>query len=397
MGKCQWGNVGNPNAIANHFNEFFTSKIKNLFDAIHIDDADFHSFHSFEEYDITHSFVNPICTEDEVALIISNLSNSKSVDAYGISNYFVKQHKNSLLKNLTSLINGAIQINEFPDCLKVGVVTPIHKSGSKTDASNYRPITILPIFSKIFEYVIKRRLDDHLEENKILSKSQFGYTKYSNTELATAHILNDVYRSVDIGYATSLTCLDLSSAFDCVRHSILINKLRKLKLSSSFLSLFTTYFKNRTQLVKVDGFFSDTLNVDEGVAQGGVLSGTLFNLYINNINSINLNSSLSLYCDDISLVTSAATPSILKKNLEEDLSRIAIWLKFHFLFPNPKKTKYLLFHNKRRQENFYELALNIKFNGIVIERVEHTRLLGLEVDETLSFSYHIYELQKKIV
>lgn len=88
---------------------------------------------------------------------------------------------------------------------------------------------------------------------------------------------------------------------------------------------------------------------------------------------------------------------ILKRILENDLAKISTWLKFHFLFPNVNKTHYLLFHNKRRQEDFYELALNINFNGMIIQRVEHTKLLGLQIDETLSFAQHIYELQNKIV
>jgi hypothetical protein len=302
-----------------------------------------------------------------------------------------------LITNLTTLINNAIKSNTFPDCLKVGVISPIHKNGSKTNAENYRPITVLPIFAKVFEYAIKRRLEDHLHVNDILAPSQFGYTKFSNTELAVAHVLNDIYKSVDVGAATSLTCLDLSSAFDCVIHSIMIKKLRKLKLAPSFLSLLKSYFQNRIQMVKIDDQFSNSRSVIYGVAQGGVCSGILFNLYINSINKVTLNSSLMLYCDDISLVTSAATPTLLKQYLEEDLKRISIWLKCHFLFPNERKTKYLMFHNKRRHENFHELALNIRFNGTIIERVEHTKLLGLEIDETLSFSYHIYQLQKKIV
>jgi hypothetical protein len=285
----------------------------------------------------------------------------------------------------------------FPDCLKIGLVSPIHKKGSKTDMTNYRPITVLPIFAKIFEYVLKRRLEDHLQANNVMSPNQFGYTKHSNTEIAVAHILNDVYHSVDIWNATSLTCLDLSAAFDCVDHSLLLNKLRKLKLSSKFFAVISSYFNNRTQFVKVDDYLSNLLNVIYGVAQGGILSGLLFNFYINSINTITLHSSIFLYCDDISLVTSAINPSVLKQNLETDLQRISIWLKFHFLFPNENKTKYLLFHNKRRHENFHEIALNIRFNGKILERVEHTTLLGLQIDETLSFSFHIYQLQKKIV
>jgi hypothetical protein len=389
--------ISDKKVIADCFNNYFISKIHNLVSSQHLDDSDFHTFHSYEQYDIFHGFTNPICTEDEIALIIDNLSNSKAIDYYGISNNFVKLHKVGLIKNLTSLINNILQSGVYPDCFKIGIVSPIHKSGSKIDVKNYRPITVLPIFSKILDYVIKRRLDDHLEANKIIAASQFGYTKFSNTELAVAHILNDVYRSVDIGNATALTCLDLSSAFDCVVHTIMINKLRKLSLTKSFLDLFISFFNNRTQIVKISNQFSNPCNVVYGVAQGGVFSGTLFNLYINGINLINLNSSIFLYCDDISLVTSTLNPTTLKQQLEEDLSRISVWLKFHFLFPNETKTKYLMFHNKRRHENFYALALNIRFNSKVIERVEHTKLLGLELDETLSFSNHIYLLQKKIV
>jgi hypothetical protein len=389
--------VTDSKSIADIFNTFFVDKIRNLISLHKIDDADFHEFHSYEFYDIHSEFSNPACTEDEIALIIDNLSNSKALDAYGLSNYFVKLHKKSLLRNLTSLINNCIRDNVFPDCLKIGIISPIHKSGNKMDVSNYRPITVLPIFSKIFEYVIKRRLEDHLEANKVLSNNQFGYTKHSNTELAVAHILNDVYKSVDIGYATSLTCLDLSSAFDCVMHSILINKLRKLKLSTSFLSLLKSYFQNRLQAVKIGEFLSDLIMLEFGVAQGGVLSGTLFNFFINSINMIDLHSTIHLYCDDTSLVTTAPDPLTLKRHLEEDLLKISLWLKFHFLTANETKTKYLLFHNKRRQEFFHEISLNIKFNGKVIERVEHTRLLGLEIDETLTFSFHIFQMQKKIV
>jgi hypothetical protein len=383
--------------IANKFNEFFTNKIRNLVMSQHVDDDDFSTFHAYEQYDIKTDFVNPPCSEDEVSLIIDNLSMSKAIDVYGISNFFVKMHKTSLVPKLAKLINNNLNHGTFPDCLKTGLVNPIHKKGSKTEMSNYRPITILPIFSKIFEYVIKRRLEDHFHANNIMSNNQFGYTRSSNTEIAVCHILNDVYDSVDRRNATSLTCLDLSAAFDCVNHSLLLNKLKKTNLPHSFLNVLSSYFHNRTQFVKIDECLSKIIKVIFGVAQGGVLSGLLFNFYINSLNSIELNSSLFLYCDDITLVTSAINPTTLKQQIETDLQRISVWLRFHYLFPNANKTKYLLFHNKRRQENFYEISLNIKFNGKVIERVEHTKLLGLEIDETLSFSFHMYQLQKKIV
>jgi hypothetical protein len=389
--------ITNKTNIATKFNNFFVSKTEELICSNTVNEEDFHTFHSNEEYDIRHTCELPVCTEDEVKLIIDKLSNSKACDVYGLSNNFIKIHRNGLLTILTSLINKTLEDGKFPDSLKMGVVNPVHKSGTKTNMANYRPITILPIISKILEYVMLRRLEDHLFNNKIINNTQFGYTKNSNTESAVLHILNDVYKGVDNNQATSLTCLDLSRAFDCVIHHILLNKLRKLKLPMMFHKLFESYLENRQQVVKVDTIFSTIRKINYGLAQGGVLSGTLFNIYINSINICQLQSSIVMYCDDISLVTTELNPILLKQTLENDLAKISTWLKFHFLFPNVNKTHYLLFHNKRRQEDFYERALNINFNRMIIQRVECTKLLGLQIDETLSFSQHIYELQNKII
>lgn len=294
--------ITNKTNIATKFNNFFVSKTEELISSNTINEEGFHAFHSNEEYDIRHACEFPLCTEDEVKLIIDKLSNSKACDVYGVSNNLVKIHKNGLLTNLTSLINKTLQEGKFPDSLKMGVVNPVHKSGSKTNIANYRPITVLPIISKILEYVILRRLDDHLLNNQIISNTQFGYTKNSNTEIAVLHILNDVYKGVDNKQATALTCLDLSRAFDCVIHSILLNKLRKLKLPTMFHKLFVSYLENRQQVVKLDNIFSSIRKITYGLAQGGVLSGTLFNLYTNSINLCQLQSSITMYCDDISLV-----------------------------------------------------------------------------------------------
>ena len=330
-------------------------------------------------------------------MIIDKLSNSRATDIYGISNSFVKLHKAHLIGNLTRLINNVISKGTFPDSLKIGIISPIHKKGSKTNTSNYRPISVLPIFSKIIEYVILRRLQEHFNKNKVLSPNQFGYTEFSNTELAALNVLNKVYKSIDINHPTSLTCLDLSKAFDCVQHSLLINKLRKTRLSPTFLNLMHSYFQNRLQVTKIDNVISSPLSVKNGVAQGGILSGLLFNFYINSLNMNTFYSSITVYCDDISLVTTADNTTLLKQKLESDLSTISRWLKYHCLFANESKTKKICFHNKRRQEDFYEVPLNIKFNNIILERVENVKLLGLVIDESLTFKEHIHEIQSKLV
>ena len=101
-----------------------------------------------------------------------------------------------------------MSIGQFDKSLQIGVITPLHKLGSKSDKTNYRPITVLPIFGKIFEYVILRRLERHFLDNKIFNPNQFGYTNKANTEICMIHVLNDIYVSIDAKQATSLTCID---------------------------------------------------------------------------------------------------------------------------------------------------------------------------------------------
>ena len=194
-----------------------------------------------------------------------------------------------------------------------------------------------------------------------------------------------------------MTCLDLSRAFDSLNHELLLKKLKKLQLTSSFYKLIETYLVDRLQFVHLNNFLSDQQIVESGTVQGGVISGTLFNFYTNSIKFLKLNSSCFLYCDDISLVTSTKLAEDIKLELEEDLETLSEWLQFHFLFPNPCKTKYILFHNKKRHEDFILRALNIKFNNMQIERVESLRLLGLFIDETLNFSKHIAHINSQLV
>jgi Reverse transcriptase (RNA-dependent DNA polymerase) len=391
--------ISNPLNIVERFNEYFTTSVDDLISSISnsLNLEEYHLFHSRESYDVLFPFTCPECTEDEISLIIGNLSNSKAEDIYGMSNFFVKTHKAALVSNLYKLINHAMFSGVFPDSLKLGVVSPIFKSGNQADKSNYRAVTVLPIFSKVFEYVILRRLEDHLSCNKIIYQNQFGYTKGSNTEIASIHILNDIYLAMDDKKLTALNCLDLSRAFDCVQPELLLRKVKKTEVSSFFSDLLFSYFSKRQQAVRLDNCISTFRDVRNGTPQGGVLSGILFNLYVNSINLVPLYSRLILYCDDISLVSAAEDPISLKNSIEHDLCKLYEWLNYHFLMPNLKKTEYVMFHNRKRNEYFTENSLNITVNGTVIERVECVKLLGLHIDEGLCFSQHINQVISKIV
>lgn len=383
-------------SIADHLNNYFVKVSDEITSKININQSEHEYIMSSEIYHIKSTFACPAVTEDEIKLIIENLKSSNTLDIYGMSNSFVKFHKNSLLRNLAKLINKYMFQGIFPDVLKLGIVTPIYKNGSKTSCNNYRPITINPILGKIYEYVIYRRFQNHLDDNNVIHKNQFGYVKKSNCEIAAAHISNDIYSLVDERKSVSLTCIDLSKAFDCIQFPILIKKLRKLNLEPFFLNLLISYLNGRKQAVKIDESLSKFLLINVGSPQGGVLSGPFFDLYINSIFNLNLSGNLYLYCDDMSLTNEGNNTNELKINIENDLQLIQKWLNNHYLSPNIAKTKYVLFQGKKRFENFTELALNINFNGRIIERSESLKILGLTIDETMSFKDHVDELKKKI-
>lgn len=176
--------VANQENIANIFNDYFVNVADSLDNRNNIENNSYENILQNDNLDITFSFACPKVTEDEIMLIISNLSNSKATDFYGISNNFVKIHKVELTSILSCLYNKSLTDSSFEDALKVGVVTPILKYGNRLDKANYRPITVLPIFSKIFEYIILRRLEEHFSANDFINTNQFGYKKGSGTETA---------------------------------------------------------------------------------------------------------------------------------------------------------------------------------------------------------------------
>ena len=239
-------------------------------------------------------------------------------------------------------------------------------------------------------------MEEHVDNNKILHTNQFGYVKRSNTEVAVSHILNPIYTHLDSRKAVSMTCIDLSKAYDCINHKILIMKFKKLGLSKSFLNLLISYLKNRIQATKIGDKLSNFIKIIFGTPQGGVLSGLFFNIYVNSIFKLPLSGDIFLYCDDMSIVNNSSNTSFLKDMIERDLRLISDWLDIHILVPNISKTKYVLFHNRIRFEDFTEHALNIKFGNITIECVEVTQVLGIKIDETLSFKWHIQSIQNKI-
>lgn len=392
--------ISNKVIMADTFNTHFVSVSNVIRSTININTFHFNLIHDNEDFTISVPFNSDSLETDseEILNIITDLKSSDSLDFYGFSNNSFKCHKDSLAEPLSSLINDCLRSGNFPKSLKIARVIPLYKgSGSNKDMNEYRPISNVPIASKCFESVMLDRLSSHLNNNSIINPYQFGFTKGSNTEIATIHLLSEVYNIKDKKLLSAILFIDLQKAFDSVVHSILIKKLKKLRLPSQFLNLFMSYFEERTQYVQIDDAVSTKILIEAGVFQGSKLAACLFILYINNVFSLPLHGKIILYADDIAMVFGAKNPVELKRHIEEDLILLNCWLENHFLKMNLKKTKVMFLQGSAHANSFVTDNLNVSLNGVKIDRVDSFDYLGLLLDEQLKFSKHIDKVRSRVL
>ena len=272
--------VSNPQKVANRFNAYFLNVAENLCSKIPLVEE------KFDDYLKNRKDVNWIMEEttpDEIVKIVNDLDVKKSSDIYNISPELVKLSGPAVSHSLSIIFNMSIKEGCFPSAMKLAKIVPLHKGDSVLNVSNYRPISLLPIFSKIFERLIYNRLIKFIDDNHVLSKFQFGFQKNKSTEQAVTSIINHIHCARDNGQSAYCIFLDFAKAFDTVNHEILLAKLKHYGILGKPLKLLESYLKNRSQRTEVDGVLSDEGTIIHGVPQSSVLGPLLFLLYINDI------------------------------------------------------------------------------------------------------------------
>lgn len=288
----------------------------------------------------------------------------------------------------------------FPSEWKTARVTPIFKAGAKDDVNNYRPVSILPVVSKLLERVVHDQLYQSLTANGVLSQWQSGFRPGFSTSTAATYLIDHILTGMDdskesgVQELTGAVFLDLKKAFDTVDHGILLAKLEHAGVRGTELEWFRSYLADRNQIVSIDDSSSEKQGVECGVPQGSILGPLLFSLYINDVTYVTKKCKIVLYADDTVIYFSAADCKSVESALNLDFAAVAEWMDANKLTLNVSKTKSVLFGTPCMLKK--SCKLNIKFNSQDIEQVHEFKYLGITLDSELTFESHINILCKKI-
>ena len=331
---------------------------------------------------LPHVFSLTKTSNDIVLKLIQSLPLNKASGLDGISAKLLKEAGPIVSASLTYIINRSLTTGIFPNDWKVARVTPIYKDDIKTNPNNYRPISVLPIVSKLIERIVFNQLYAFLMRHDLLADAQSGFRPCHSTLTALLGITNDWFSNMENGLLNGVLFLDLKKAFDTVDHEILLKKLNFYGVDSISLKWFQSYLTDRKQRTYVNGSLSDYGFTVCGVPQGSILGPLLFLIYINDLPASGLSSIPRLYADDTCLTLTSHDPTDLQIKLNNDLNKVQSWLQANKLSLNVKKTKYSIIATQ------YKVALldhqpDVRINGYSIDRVRTHRYLGVEIDDTL--------------
>ena len=374
--------------IANLFNNYFSQIALDLDNQI--PNTMINPCYLISRNTISSIYFNPVTT-NECYEIINQLK-------------IVKQDKNTppikLIKNISpyiapvvsGVINLSFSTGVFPDVLKSSIITPVFKSGNPCCLQNYRPISNLPVFAKVFERCIYNRLLKFISHFKIISPNQYGFLKGLSTETAVSSLVEYLYDVINNKEIALSIFIDFRKAFDTINYSILFQKLEFYGIRGLPLELVRNYFCNRSQRVRIGEELSSTTTPTIGLPQGSVLSSIFFLLFINDLPQFSQMVSTILYADDTTLSLRNNSANILIQNCNEQLSNFYDWSTANRLTINTDKTFYMIFTNRKLDPNIPPVTIS----SIPIHRKTTEKFLGVVVDEGLKFGGHVGMLCAKV-
>lgn len=329
---------------------------------------------------------------DDVSSCLKSVNSFKATGSDSVPCILLHKCCRTLAPVLTRIINLSLSTGLFPKSYKVAHISPLLKGGDATLAKNYRPVSLLPVVSRIVEAIVKEQITAYLEAHDLLPPTQFAYRRLHSTEDALTHAISHWQLARSERKFTGIVFVDLSKAFDRVKHDRLIDELFNLGVTGTALRWFCSYLDQRHQCVKLNGELSQPVPCTRGVPQGSVLGPLLFVLYTAGIASVIPSSaSHQEFADDIVLSSSNRNAASVCSSLSSAVSNLADWLDDAGLLLNAEKTQVLFI--KPRGAN--DIQQHVRCRGKVLETAESAKYLGVVIDDKLSWTAHVSHLSRK--
>ena len=328
----------------------------------------------------------------EIIKFAHSLNTSHSCGIENIDPCIAHEFISLIEEPLSSIFNSSFSTGIILLELKSAKVIPLFKSGDHNDFNNYRPISILPYFSKLIEKIVHNRLYYYFDKFNLLNSSQFGCRKNHSTYMPLLLLQYAVSDAIDVGNVVLTLFLDLQKAFDIVNHHILLQKLENYGIRGIVLNWFSIYLSDRCQRVFFNNVFSEDI-VMSGVPQSSVLGSLLFLIYMNDFSCSSKMIKLLLYADDITMYISGKDVNSLICAVNNELVIISNWFVSNHLFLNLNKSSVIIFHSSKKSVSF-DFPLSI--NNSLLNRVTTIRYLGILLDEHFTWSKHITHIQNLI-
>ena len=334
---------------------------------------------------------------DVVRKLVKNIEISKSSGLPSLSSHLLKDAFIVLIPELTHLFNESINTGVFPNAWRMGYITPIPKEGNPLEPGNWRPITLLPLPSKLLEKAIHYQVNLFMNNNNILDNRQHGFRSSLSTSTAIFELVKKLFNNYDEGKCTSCIFVDYKKAFETLDHKIPCKKLCRYNFSPMSVKWFDSYLSNRKHIVNTSSFTSQPAEVKYGVPQGSTLGPLLFIIYVNDLLKSVQNGNFEniiMYADDTVLYATHTDPNMCIKNCQGLLDGLSTWCQENKLTINTTKTKHM-FVGRRKEHTELASETNVYVNEKALNNVSRYTYLGVDIDYTLSFDTMVDSIYMK--